>query len=80
MSNNMNHHIKVYRNVFIGLLIFTILTVSASYFEFNYVWLGVTVGLLIAFIISLVIVEGGEPIPLAYISWVAFSRAFNFFS
>ena len=50
MSNNMNHHIKVYRNVFIGLLIFTVLTVGASYFDFSYVWLGVAVGLSIAFI------------------------------
>ena len=50
MSNDMNHHIKVYRNVFIGLLIFTVLTVSASYFNFSYVWIGVTVGLSIAFI------------------------------
>ena len=50
MSNDMNHHIKVYRNVFIGLLIFTVLTVSASYFNFSYVWIGVTVGLSIAFV------------------------------
>jgi len=50
MSNDMNHHIKVYRNVFIGLLIFTVLTVSVSYIEFNYVWIGVSVGLIIAFI------------------------------
>ena len=50
MSNDMNHHIKVYRNVFIGLLIFTVLTVGASYFDFSYVWLGVAVGLSIAFI------------------------------
>ena len=48
MSNDMNHHIKVYRNVFIGLLIFTVLTVSVSYFNFSYVWIGVTVGLSIA--------------------------------
>ena len=50
MSSDMNHHIKVYRNVFIGLLIFTVLTVGASYFDFSYVWIGVTVGLAIAFI------------------------------
>ena len=41
MSNDMKHHVKVYRNVFIGLLIFTALTVGASYVEFNYIWLGV---------------------------------------
>jgi len=50
MNNDMNHHIKVYRKVFIGLLIFTVLTVGASYFDFSYVWLGVAVGLCIAFI------------------------------
>ena len=50
MSNDMNHHIKVYRNVFIGLLILTIFTVGASYIEFNVLWLGVAVGLLIAFV------------------------------
>jgi cytochrome c oxidase subunit 4 len=50
MSNDMKHHVKVYRNVFIGLLIFTALTVGASYVEFNYIWLGVTVGLAIAFV------------------------------
>ena len=49
MSNDMNHHIKVYRNVFIGLLIFTALTVGASYVDFSLIWVGVTVGLAIAF-------------------------------
>ena len=50
MSNDMNHHIKVYRNVFIGLLVFTGLTVGASYIDFSFIWLGITVGLAIAFI------------------------------
>jgi len=55
MSNDMNHHIKMYRNVFIGLLIFTGLTVGASYIKFeeifpNLLWFGLFVGLLIAFI------------------------------
>ena len=50
MSNDMNHHIKVYRNVFIGLLIFTGLTVAASYYDFGgIVWLSIGVGLTIAF-------------------------------
>ena len=49
MGNDMNHHIKVYRNVFIVLLVFTVLTVSASYFDFGgIVWLSVFVGLAIA--------------------------------
>jgi cytochrome c oxidase subunit 4 len=50
MSNDMKHHIKVYRNVFIGLLIFTALTVGASYIEFSFVWAGIAVGLAIAFV------------------------------
>ena len=48
MSNDMNQHIKLYRNVFIVLLIFTALTVGASYYNFGYVWIGIFVGLLIA--------------------------------
>ena len=50
MSNDIKNHIKVYRNVFIGLLIFTALTVGASYVEFSLVWVGIFVGLLIAFV------------------------------
>ena len=50
MSEDMNHHVKVYRNVFIGLLFFTILTVTSSYLEFSLVWIGIAVGLTIAFI------------------------------
>ena len=50
MSNDMKHHIKVYRNVFIGLLIFTALTVGASYVDFSIIWVGIVVGLAIAFI------------------------------
>ena len=48
MSNDMNHHIKVYRNVFLGLLIFTGLTVGVSYVDFSLIWVGVAVGLIIA--------------------------------
>jgi len=51
MSNDMNHHIKVYRNVFIALLFLTGITVGASYYDFGgIVWLAVGVGLLIAFV------------------------------
>ena len=49
MSNDMNHHIKVYRNVFIGLLVLTGFTVGASYIHFNAIWAGVALGLAIAF-------------------------------
>tara|TARA_Y100001970_G_C14138163_1_gene805548 strand:- start:961 stop:1323 length:363 start_codon:yes stop_codon:yes gene_type:complete len=52
MSNkDMSHHITNYRNVFILLLIGTVLTVGASYVEFsvpNSIAGGIFVGLLIA--------------------------------
>ena len=49
----MNHdsiqdHVKVYKNVFLALLVLTVLTVLASYIHFSIVWVGVFVGLLIA--------------------------------
>ena len=46
--DNIQNHIKVYRNVFIALLIFTVLTVAASSIDFKLVWVGVFIGLLIA--------------------------------
>ena len=48
MSEDIKHHIIIYRNVFIALLILTGVTVGASYINFPYVWLGLLVGLLIA--------------------------------
>ena len=48
MSENIKHHVKIYRNVFIALLICTGLTVYASTIEFNTVTLGLFIGLLIA--------------------------------
>ena len=51
MSSDIKHHIKVYRNVFLALLVLTGLTVGASYVEFGgIVWLAVGVGLAIAFV------------------------------
>ena len=50
MSNDMNHHIKIYRNVFIALLVLTGLTVGASYIHFDAIWLGVALGLAIALV------------------------------
>jgi len=50
-SKDMSHHISNYRNVFIYLLICTVLTVWASYLDFdvpNSIAGGVFVGLLIA--------------------------------
>tara|TARA_Y100000996_G_scaffold51945_1_gene35534 strand:- start:819 stop:1184 length:366 start_codon:yes stop_codon:yes gene_type:complete len=49
MSNDMNHHIKIYRNVFLALLVLTVFTVGASYIHFDAIWLGVALGLAIAF-------------------------------
>ena len=48
MSENIKHHIVVYRNVFIALLVLTVCTVGASYLHFPYAWIGLLVGLLIA--------------------------------
>jgi len=50
MSNDMNHHIKIYRNVFIGLLFLTGFTVGASYVDFDALWIGIALGLSIAFV------------------------------
>ncbi len=51
MSSDMKHHIKIYRNVFLALLVLTGLTVGASYVEFGgIIWLSVGVGLAIAFV------------------------------
>tara|TARA_Y100001970_G_C14024790_1_gene745431 strand:- start:17 stop:397 length:381 start_codon:yes stop_codon:yes gene_type:complete len=49
MSDDIQHHISVYKKVFVALLILTVLTVLASYVEFGgIVWLAVGVGLAIA--------------------------------
>ena len=48
MSDDIKHHIPIYRNVFIALLILTACTVGASYIYFSYAWVGLLVGLLIA--------------------------------
>ena len=46
--DNIEKHVKIYKNVFIALLVFTVITVGASYIHFNAVWLGILIGLLIA--------------------------------
>ena len=48
MSEDIKHHVKIYRNVFIALLICTGLTVYASTVDFNAVTLILFIGLLIA--------------------------------
>ena len=48
MSENIKHHIPIYRNVGIALLVLTVCTVGASYINFSYAWVGLLVGLLIA--------------------------------
>ena len=50
MSDNVKHHIPIYRNVFIALLVLTVFTVGASYIHFSIMWVGVAVGLAIAFV------------------------------
>ena len=75
MSNDMKHHIKVYRNVFFALLILTGATVGASYLDFGgIVWLAVSVGLAIAALkgylvaanfMHLMFSEPGQPYELA---------------
>ena len=47
-DHNIEDHIKVYRHIFLALLVFTIITVAVSYIHFDLVWLGILVGLLIA--------------------------------
>ena len=52
--DNIQSHIKIYRNVFIALLIGTALTVIAYYVDFSSIfdlaWIGIFIGLLIAVI------------------------------
>tara|TARA_Y100000996_G_scaffold212130_1_gene166622 strand:+ start:49 stop:411 length:363 start_codon:yes stop_codon:yes gene_type:complete len=48
MSEDIKHHITVYRNVFIALLFLTVATVAVSYIHFSSLWLGLFVGLVIA--------------------------------
>jgi len=50
MSEDIKHHISIYRNVFIVLLFFTICTVAVSYVNFQYAWIGLFIGLVIAII------------------------------
>ena len=48
MSNDIKHHIKIYWGVFAALLFLTGVTVGVSYIDYNYLWVGLLVGLLIA--------------------------------
>ena len=45
--DNIESHIKVYKNVFFALLVGTVLTVAVSYIHFDLFWVGLLVGLLI---------------------------------
>ena len=47
-DHNIQDHIKVYRHIFLALLVFTVITVAISYVHFDLVWVGILVGLLIA--------------------------------
>ncbi len=46
--DNIEKHVKIYKKVFIALLVFTVITVGVSYIHFNAIWLGISIGLLIA--------------------------------
>ena len=48
MSEDIKKHISIYRNVGIALLVLTVCTVGASYLNFSYAWVGISLGLLIA--------------------------------
>lgn len=48
MSNDINHHVIIYKRVFFALLVLTGLTVGVSYISFELMWVGLFVGLLIA--------------------------------
>jgi len=50
MSDNIQHHIKIYWFVFIALIVLTACTVGASYIDFSYAWLALLVGLAIALV------------------------------
>ena len=51
---DINHHIPIYKKIFFYLLIFTVLTVGASYIEFGLAG-GIFIGLLIASIKGLLV-------------------------
>ena len=58
-DNNMTHHIANYRKVFIYLLIGTILTVWASYMEFNVhnsiagaIFVGLTIAMIKGYLVA----------------------------
>ena len=56
MSDDIQHHISVYKKVFVALLILTVLTVLASYVEFGgIVWLAVGVGLAVGIAVAVAI-------------------------
>ena len=46
--DNIQSHVKTYRNVFFGLLFLTVVTVAVSYIHFDLIWVGIFVGLLVA--------------------------------
>ena len=48
MSNDINHHVVIYKRVFYALLVLTALTVGVTYVHFEVYWVGLFIGLLIA--------------------------------
>ena len=47
MSNDINHHVVIYKRVFYALLVLTALTVGVTYVHFEVYWVGLFIGLLI---------------------------------
>ena len=49
MSENVQHHIAIYKKVAAALAVLTVLTVAVSYIDF-----GVALGIIVALILSLI--------------------------
>ena len=49
-SHNLEHHKSVYLKVLLALIVFTVITVGATYFDFGSVEIAIIVGLSIAFV------------------------------
>lgn len=70
-AHDIDHHVKIYRNVFIALLVLTVVTVGASYLD-----LGHTGNIVLALFIALV--KGG--LVACYFMHLLSERAFIFYT
>ena len=69
-DHDIDHHVKIYRNVFIALLVLTFATVGASYIEIGFVG-GVALALFIA------LVKGG--LVACYFMHLLTEKAYTFY-